>query len=77
MKKRTTIALSKQTLDELHILQRKLEAIVKSKLSPEKVIQILLNVRPLENQLMEMILETEAFYPSKSKKNEESVWLKV
>ena len=77
MKKRTTIALSKQTYDELHILQCKLEGIVKSKLSPEKVVQILLSVRPLENQLMEMILETEAVYPSKSKKKEESEWLKV
>ena len=76
MKKRTTIALSKQTYDELHNLQCKLEDIVNSKLSPEKVVQILLSVEPLQDQLSDMIIETEAFYPSKSKKKEESEWLK-
>ena len=68
---RTTIALSKQTFEKLHTLERKLRAIVRKKLTPDKVIQILLCTRPLEDQLTDMIIEAEALYPSKKPKKEE------
>ena len=67
---RTTIALSKQTYEKLHNLQRQLKAIVRKKLTPDKVIQILLCTRPLEDQLTDMIIEAEALYPSKTEKEE-------
>lgn len=57
---RTTIAISKQTLKKLHNLQHKLEKIVGKKLSPEKVIRILLCIKPLEEQLVDLIAEAEA-----------------
>lgn len=67
---RTTVALSKQTLKKVHNLQRQLEAIVRKKLTPEKVIQILLCTRPLEDQLSDLIIETETAFPLKTKKEE-------
>lgn len=69
-KKRTTVSVSTHNYAKLNTLKRQLEAIVKKTLSHNDVVSILLCVRPLEDQLTDMIIETEAIYPSKTKKEE-------
>ena len=68
--KRTSIQLSIVTYNELHSLKGKLETIVRKKLDYNKLIQILLCTKPLEDQLTDIMVEAEALYPSKTKKEE-------
>lgn len=68
--KRTSIALSIETYKQLHSLKSKLQTIVRKKLDYDKVIRILLCTSNLEDQLTDMIIEAEAVYPSKTKKEE-------
>lgn len=67
---RTSIALSIETYNQLHNLKSKIERIVRKKLDYSKIIDILLCTKSLDDQLYDMIVEAEALYPSKTKKEE-------
>lgn len=73
MNNRTSIALTIATYDRLHSFKKQLEKIIRKKLDYDKTISIILCARPLEDQLVDLIVEAEALYPSKKKtKKEES-----
>ena len=64
----TTIEISIETINKLHSIKKQLEKIVRKKLSYDKIINILLCSKHLEDQLIEM--QVENFYPSKTKKED-------
>ena len=66
MTNRKNIKVSSRTFNRLETIQSNLEAICETKLSQDKVICIILSAKSLEDQIIDLMLETD--HPSKTKK---------